>query len=98
LLEVYLLCLLLGFQGRYSGGGGGEIAAIKTAISDKIARVRGVSGNLAPEWALPTEETMPQFRDPWVRKLGFVALGTASVSVILWLGYLFALRSGAGAS
>ena len=96
LLEVYLLCLLLGFQGRYAGGGGGELAAIKTAVSDKIERVRGVGGELAPDWALPVDETVPRYRDPWVRRLSFVALATVSVTILLWLGYVFALRAGAG--
>src|SRR5262249_59827875 len=38
LLEVYDLCLLLGFRGRYAAGG--DLQALKAMIQDKIRRVR----------------------------------------------------------
>jgi type VI secretion system protein ImpK len=95
-LEVYLLCLLLGFQGRYGGGGGGELASVKTMLADRITRIRGVEGDLSPAWALPADEEVPRARDPWVRRLGFSALATAAVAFLLWLVYFLSLRSGTG--
>lgn len=95
-LEVYLLCLLLGFQGRYGGGGGGELASLRTTLADRITRVRGVEGDLSPSWALPTSEEVPKARDPWLRRLGVSALATGSVAFLLWVVYFFSLRSGAG--
>jgi len=44
LLEVYHLCLLLGFAGRYSVGGRGELASIMQATADKIRRIRSYAG------------------------------------------------------
>jgi type IV/VI secretion system ImpK/VasF family protein len=43
LLEVHYLCLLLGYGGRYSIGGKGELQAITTATGDRIRRIRGAS-------------------------------------------------------
>ena len=41
LLEVYYLCLLLGFKGRYAAGG--DLRSIMAGIQEKIRRVRGPS-------------------------------------------------------
>ena len=41
LLEVYQLCLLLGFVGRYSLGGRGDLRAVGEAVAEKIRRIRG---------------------------------------------------------
>jgi type VI secretion system protein ImpK len=92
LLEVYLLCLLLGFQGRHSGGGSGDLAAIKAAVSDKIVRFRGVSGELTPDWAPPSGEAVPRSVDLWVRRLGIAALSIAGLAVLLWVVFFVSLR------
>jgi type VI secretion system protein ImpK len=42
LLEVYYLCLLLGFKGRYAAGG--DLRSIMGAIQEKIRRIRGPVG------------------------------------------------------
>ena len=44
LLEIYQLCLLLGFAGRYSMGGRGELRSIAMQVGDKIQRIRRTSG------------------------------------------------------
>src|ERR1041385_609613 len=56
ILEVYYLCLLLGYQGRYSVGGRGELQAAKDAMAAKIRRIRGGYSGLAPEWAVPPDQ------------------------------------------
>ena len=48
LLEVYLMCLLLGFAGRYSLGDRGELRAITDATNEKIRRIRGSAAMLSP--------------------------------------------------
>jgi type VI secretion system protein ImpK len=89
-LEVYQLCLLLGFQGRYGGAGPNEVRAWTTAVADKLARIRGGPQTLSPGWALPGEEVIPIPRDPWVRPLGYTALAVFAVSAFLsfffWVG------------
>lgn len=94
LLEVYLLCLSLGFEGRYSVAGHGELASLSQAVSDKIQRIRGGYGELSPSWAPPADEVVPGFRDVWMRRLGIVGAGLLLIAIALFLIYDFALRSG----
>jgi type VI secretion system protein ImpK len=42
-LEVYDLCLLLGYQGRYTSMNSGELQNLKRTISDKLHRIRASS-------------------------------------------------------
>src|SRR5215831_13162403 len=50
LLEVYGLCLLLGFAGRHTGGRRGELSGILGGLRDRIRRIRGSAGDLSPAW------------------------------------------------
>ena len=87
LLEVYQLCLLLGFQGRYGGAGREQVAGWTRTVADRMARIRGVSGSLSPAWAPPGDEVIPIPKDPWIRPLGYTAL--AAVAAGLFLSLLF---------
>jgi len=86
-LEVYQLCLLLGFQGRYGGAGRDQLAGWTRTVADRIARIRGVSGSLSPAWAPPDDEVIPVPKDPWVRPLGYTAV--AAIAAGLFLSLLF---------
>jgi type VI secretion system protein ImpK len=93
-LEVFRLCLLLGFQGRYSTLDRGELRSVSAAAEDKIRRIRGGFGELSPKWALPTGETITRARDPW---LPWLAVGAAS-TVVLMLTLFGLFRSSLGDS
>jgi type VI secretion system protein ImpK len=84
LLEVFQLCLLLGFQGRYGAGERGELRGLQGAIADKIQRIRGPLGELAPGWAAPRRETARTARDSWL-----LGLGVAAVACVLSAALLF---------
>ena len=43
-LEVYLLCLLLGFQGRYSATNRDELGLWTSRVRDQVTRIRGGTG------------------------------------------------------
>lgn len=73
-LEVFQLCILLGFQGRYGSADQGELRNFSTAAGEKIRRVRGSFGELSPAWALPGGETLPRAHDRWLPWLTVVAL------------------------
>jgi type VI secretion system protein ImpK len=92
-LEVYYLCLLLGFGGRYSAGNRGELAQVMSLAAEKIRRIRGPFGPLSPAWMLPQERVVTR-SDPLVRKLGFLALACAISMALLFGGYKAALGSG----
>jgi type VI secretion system protein ImpK len=93
-LEVYQLCLVLGYQGRFTVGNRGELHAIKQAVADKIKRIRGVP-LLAPDSA-PPPGSAPVIRfDPLVRWLKYSAIFCLAVAVFLFLSYKLNLSFGA---
>jgi type VI secretion system protein ImpK len=53
ILEVYLLCLLLGFEGRYSGGQRGELEGITDSLRMRIEYIRGRDDHISPSGSLP---------------------------------------------
>lgn len=92
-LEIYQLCLLLGYQGRYTLGNQGELQIIKQNIADKIHRIRGARA-FSPDWA-PVPGTAPRVRrDRVVRWLFYVATACALVTVLIFAGSDFSLNSG----
>ena len=94
LLEVYYLCVLLGFGGRYSMGNKGDLRTIMDAVGEKIRRVRGYSPDLSPAWKLPNEAVRLTGGDPWVRRLGMAAIGCAALALLLFMIFKFSLGSG----
>jgi len=93
LLEVYYLCLLLGFKGRYAAGG--DLRSIMVAVQEKIRRIRGPLGPLSPRGAIPADTVRLVQHDRWSRILGRTALIMAGVVVLLFIAYKFLLISGA---
>lgn len=94
LLEVYYLCLLLGYTGRYSGSRTGELQAMMVATADKIRRIRGPYGPLSPSW-IPPSEAAPNPGDPWVKRLLIAAVVCVVLTVILFITFKVSLGSGA---
>jgi len=93
LLEVYYLCLLLGFKGRYAAGG--DLRSIMMAVQEKIRRIRGPMGPLSPRGAIPADAVRLVQVDRVSRFLGRAALVVAGLAVLLLIVYKFALMSGA---
>ena len=90
-LEVFQLCLLLGFKGRYRDDPL-QLDRYREAIDRKIETVRGVQRSLAPDWQHPAGETVAGPRDPVLRSLTvtagvlLVAVGVAFVIYTVLLG------------
>jgi type VI secretion system protein ImpK len=94
-LEVVLLCMLLGFKGRYANSDGSEVRSLSAAVADKIRRIRGAAHPLAPRAAPPTDEQIARAHDRWFRILGMGFIGSAVIWVVLWLFLrLYSLESG----
>lgn len=92
-LEVYQLCLLLGYLGRYSIASKADLRALMQQIEEKIARIRGGNTDLSPRWRLP-EEAGVVAPDRWGRWLQRVALSVAVVTPLLYATYWLVLGSG----
>ncbi|MBT8396223.1 MAG: DotU family type IV/VI secretion system protein [Gemmatimonadetes bacterium] len=92
LIEVHLLCLSLGFQGRYAAGARGELDGFKTRGRDKVVRIRGAWGDLSPSWRPPPPVEASTGMDRVTR---WVAGSAAAVSLffgLLWLIFFVILR------
>lgn len=92
-LEVYLLCLLLGFQGRYSAANRDELGLWTSRVREQLTRMRGGTPPIAPDWAIPSGEVMARTRDAWLRRLLFAGAAVLALAVVLYVIYFVVLRS-----
>jgi len=93
LLEVHQLCLLLGFRGRFSASGIGEIRAILGQIEEKIRRIRQVAP--PPVWQVAPQVVKPP-SDRWIKILKWVAIGSGCLAIVLFIIFKLVLGSAAG--
>ncbi|MFM0172873.1 type IVB secretion system protein IcmH/DotU [Paraburkholderia sediminicola] len=54
-LEVFHMCLLLGYQGKYLLEGPEKLAYLTARIGDEIAHLKGKRAQFAPHWPLPDQ-------------------------------------------
>lgn len=92
-LEVYTLCLLLGFKGRYSATHGGDIQVLIRQLTEKIERVRGKLGDLSPRWR-PLDSDIGRRTDRWVPRLAILAGTTLLIALVLFVSFKVSLGSG----
>jgi type VI secretion system protein ImpK len=95
-LEVYQLCLLLGFRGRYRAGGG-EVDSLIGRIGDRVQRSRQTPVELSPTWHLPAAEQFKAPPDLWLRRLKLAAAVVFGLCVLAVVVYSLWLRSGVSA-
>ncbi len=94
ILELFLLCLLLGFKGRYAASDGAEVQGLVTATIQKIHRIRGGTGVLAPHASLPRGEQAPPRIDPWAPRLLKSTVAAFAAAVVLFIVFRLFLMSG----
>lgn len=90
LLEVYQLCMLLGFRGKYGSNPEG-LQSIVSMTREKIDRIRGPRPPLAPDWGLPAGEVAERGKDVWVPRLAVTALVTFALALGLFLFFKYVL-------
>ena len=92
-LEIYQLCLLLGFRGRYSMGSNAELRNTANIITERIHRIRGGSSPaLSPAW-MPPAEAPRSTADPWIRRLLWGAVACSALAVVLFITFKVSLSS-----
>jgi type VI secretion system protein ImpK len=96
-LEVYLLCLLLGYGGKYSVMGRGELRSIGESMAERIRRIRGGGTDLSPSWAPPKGAVVRPLADQWIRRLAIAAAAAFCLSLLLFVIFKISLNSGASA-
>ena len=94
ILEVHYLCLLLGYGGRYSLGGKGELQAVAAATRDRIRRILGVSTDPFMKFTMEPEVVRVS-TDPWVRRLAIAAICCFVLVLALFISFKVSLSSGA---
>lgn len=87
ILEVYLLCLLLGFQGRFSGGFSAELENITDKVRRRIGDIRGPSQELSPSASLPPDLTLsvPPVPVPIAKRFRLMTLATVIFTILFFL-------------
>jgi type VI secretion system protein ImpK len=86
LLEVYLLCLLLGYQGRYAEGAGSEQERLIEDLRGRIERIRGRRTQFSPDGTLrpaPQTSTAPlkAFGGSWK----IIAISCLAIAFFAWI-------------
>jgi type VI secretion system protein ImpK len=94
LIEVHMLCLLLGFRGRYGAADRGALHAITSQLSERMRRIRGTPSEFVPGWRPPDDAVAA--RDPWIRPLVAVLASCVVLAALLWGGGALSLRGAVG--
>jgi type VI secretion system protein ImpK len=93
-LEVYQLCVLLGYRGKYGAGGQAELKSLMDTLAQKIRRIRKDGGQLSPDWAPPAAGPARAGHDPWLRGMLIAAGCMVVLAVVLFVVFKFSLGSG----
>jgi type VI secretion system protein ImpK len=94
ILELYCLCLLLGFKGRYALSGPEAIRPLTESIINRIRRIRGPLSGLSPYWSVPEAPVAATRPDPWIRRLFIVAIFSFLAGLLLFVGFRLLLGAG----
>ncbi|GAA0767482.1 type IVB secretion system protein IcmH/DotU [Ideonella azotifigens] len=89
-LEVYHMCLLLGFQGRYAMEGSEKLGYLTARLGDEIVHMQGRRAAFAPHWA-PPDQISNKLRSEvplWVMASVFAVIG-----LVAFLGLRTHLRN-----
>jgi type VI secretion system protein ImpK len=93
LLEVFNLCLLLGFKGRYAAAQGGDLNALSKKLTQRIHAARGKAIELSPRWR-PSTGDIGKRKDRWVPRLAILATSLTIITAGLFVVYSVKLHSG----
>ncbi len=94
-LEVYQLCLRLGFRGRYLSSAA-EPRSQADALGAKLRRIRGGPGDLSPAWQPSGQPVVQKRRSPWTHRMMVAAIVCGTLAVLLFVVFKVTLGSGLG--
>ncbi len=92
MLEVFYLCLLLGFEGRYTAGGKSELHILMDRAGRRIERIRGTNQVLSPQGGIPGDVIAAAPPDTLVQTLmraAAAAMGAAALLFVLFTLLLY---------
>ena len=86
LLEVYYLCFLLGYEGRFAGRPRAELENLMEELRQQIEGIRGRRTALSPEGNLPRAEGVGTTAPPKPPATGkWVAIGSIAAAGLCWV-------------
>ncbi len=85
-LEVFHMCLLMGFQGKYILEGTEKLNYLTARLGDEIAHLKGSRAAFAPHWAPPDQVANRLKNDVplWVIASVFALMGALAFSGLRW--------------
>jgi type VI secretion system protein ImpK len=86
ILEVFHMCLLMGFQGKYLIEGSEKLNYLTARLGDEIAHLKGSRAAFAPHWAPPDQVTNRLKNEVplWVIGSVFALLGVLAFTGMRW--------------
>lgn len=94
ILEVYCLCMQLGFRGRYSLSGPEAIRPLTESLMTRIRRIRGPLRGFSTLWSVPEQGIASSGQDVWVRRLFVSALICVGVALVIFIASKLLLSGG----
>lgn len=85
MLEVYYLCILLGFEGQYATRSKAELHLLADRVRQSIERIRGSDPRFSPAGILPADPIAAAPRDPVAGKLKLAAMAVGGAAIFLFL-------------
>lgn len=85
-LEVFHMCLLLGFEGKYIIEGAEKLNYLTARLGDEIAHMKGKRTSFAPHWARP-DQIINKLRNDvplWVIGSVFALIALLGYAVLNW--------------
>jgi type VI secretion system protein ImpK len=93
ILEVYYLCLLLGYEGKFAGGSKGELLQLMANLRDRIERILGRDPEFSPDTTLSNEPVQAAVViDPLNRQLSLFALAAFLFALLCYVGFSLQLN------
>lgn len=93
ILEVYYLCLLLGYEGKFAGGSRGELLQIMANLRERIERILGRDLEFSPDKALAPGPPPAQIvADPLHRQLRIFALAAFAFAFLCYVVFFIQLH------
>ena len=85
MLEVYYLCILLGFEGQYATRNKTELHLLVDRLRQRIDRIRNSDPRFSPQGTLPGEAVVVAAPDPVAAKLKLAAMAMGGFAVFIFL-------------
>jgi len=93
-LEVYYLCLLLGYEGKFAGGSKAELQLLMSNLRERIERIFGRNPEFSPDGVLPDEPvTIAPPADPLDKQVRWFAFAALALAILCFVGFYLHLEA-----